>query len=81
MSWRDTLSEARSRLAALETAEMQVAIGQQVSEITFNAGTTKFAKAASLAEIRAMIAETRMVIQRLGCGPRTGGVIAPIFGD
>lgn len=80
MSWRDTLADAQSRLTALETAELKIATGQQVSEVSYNGGSTKFAKGATLAEIRNLIAETRMVIQRLSGATRTGGVIAPILG-
>lgn len=81
MSWRDNLTNARSRLAALEAAELQIITGQQVAEISYNGGATKFAKGATLDEIRRLIAETRMVVQRLGGGCRTGGVIAPNFGN
>ncbi|MDP1738905.1 MAG: hypothetical protein Q8L23_15870 [Caulobacter sp.] len=81
MSWRDTLSEAQSRLTALEAAELKVLIGDQVAEVSYDGGATKWAKGATLSEIRAAIAETRMMIQRLSGATRTGGVIAPIFGD
>lgn len=81
MSWRDTLSEAQSRLTALEAAELKIITGQQVAEVNFNGGATKFAKGASLAEIRALIGECRMVIANLsGSGPRRGGAIIPSFG-
>lgn len=81
MSWRDTLSEAQARLTALEAAELKIITGQQVAEVAFNGGSTKFAKGATLTDIRTLIGETRMVIANLsGSGPRRGGAIIPSFG-
>lgn len=81
MSWRDDLSEAQARLTALEAAELKIISGQQVAEVSYNGGATKFAKGAGLQEIRALIGETRMVIANLsGSGPRRGGAIVPSFG-
>lgn len=80
MSWRDTLSEAQARLAALEAAELQVLVGNQVSEINYDGGGTKWAKGATLTELRSAILECRMVIGNLSGGRRTGGAIIPTFG-
>lgn len=79
MSWQTDLATARARLAALEAAELKVLEGQQVSEVAYNGGSTKFARGATLAEIQRAIGATRAIIQRLSGGCRTGGAITPIF--
>lgn len=80
MSWRDTLSTAQARLVALEAAEDQALLGQQVAEIAYDGETLKYAKGASLSEIRGAIRETKMAIQRLDGSRLTGGAIIPRFG-
>lgn len=79
MSWRDTLSGAQARLAALEAAELQVLQGVQVTEIASDGETMRYAKGATLGELRQAIGEARAVIQSLSGCRRTGGAIIPVM--
>jgi hypothetical protein len=79
MSWRDTLSEAQSRLTALEAAELQMLSGTRPSKVQYAGGSVDYAPGATLADLKRDITETRMIIQRLSGGALTGGRIMPVF--
>jgi hypothetical protein len=80
MSWRDSLPEARARLAALEAAETKVLIGEQVARVSYEGGGLDYAKGATLTEIRQALRETQLVVNRLAGGRRTGGAFVPVLG-
>lgn len=80
MSWRDSLTEAEARLAALEAAELALLTGGQVAKISGGGESVDFAQLKDpVTEIARRISDCRIVIARLKGGCR-GGVITPIMG-
>lgn len=79
-SWRDDLTLATARLAALEGAELKALTGERVKSVRYEVGGVEYHEPVDIDVLGRKIFETRSIVRRLGGGGSLGGAIVPVFG-
>jgi hypothetical protein len=79
-SWRDDLTLATARLAALEAAELSALTNDRVKSVRYEVGGVEYHEPVDVNVLDRKIYETRLAIGRLGGGAIGGGAIVLVFG-
>ncbi len=80
VSWKEDLTLAQARLAALQAAELKALTGERIKSVRYQVGGVEYADPVPLGELTRAIYETGVYVRWLGGGCAVGGAIIPVMG-